>query len=371
MLMALSSVSAILWLTLLCVPWRPWSTSQQLEKVDQSTPCLAHITALIPARDEAECIAETILAVASQGSLGGIVVIDDQSTDETASIVKNLKIKNLDLVEGQPPPPGWTGKLWALEQGRKKISTPYLLLLDADIRLAPQALTNLFRLQQKNNLDLVSVMALLPIVNLWEKLLLPAFIFFFKLIYPFALSNNPNSKIAGAAGGCILIKVSKLDDIGGFTALHDAIIDDCTLAKLVKKIGGRTWIGLSHDVEAIRPYGTLSNIWNMVARTAFTQLQYSLPLLLLCSGLLVITFLVPLAGTLSDNSNVRLLSAISLIAMCITYLPTIRHYRCSPFWVFSLPFASSLFLAMTWTSAIRYWRGERTRWKNRTYRKIG
>ncbi len=370
MLIALSSISVILWLTLLCLPWRPWSTSEKLERVDKSTPSLAHITALIPARDEAECIVETILALASQGSLGGIVVIDDQSTDETASAVTNLNIKNLSLVEGQPPPPGWTGKLWALEQGRKKISTPYLLLLDADIRLAPQALTDLFRLQQKKNLDLVSIMAMLPIANLWEKLLLPAFIFFFKLIYPFALSNDPNSKIAGAAGGCILIKASKLDDIGGFTALHDAIIDDCTLAKLIKKAGGRTWIGLSHDVEAIRPYGTLSNIWNMVARTAFTQLKYSLPLLLLCSALLVITFLTPLAGILSDNSYVRLLSAISLIVMCLAYLPTIRHYRCSAFWVFSLPFASSLFLAMTWTSAIRYWRGERTRWKNRTYRKV-
>ena len=370
MLIALSSISVILWLTLLCLPWRPWSASEKLERVEQSTPSLSHITALIPARDEAECITETILAVASQGSLGGIVVIDDQSTDETASTVKNLNIKNLYLVEGQPPPPGWTGKLWALEQGRKKISTPYLLLLDADIRLAPQALTDLFRLQQKKNLDLVSIMALLPITNLWEKLLLPAFIFFFKLIYPFALSNDPNSKLAGAAGGCILIKASKLDDIGGFTALHDAIIDDCTLAKLVKKAGGLTWIGLSHDVEAIRPYGTLSNIWNMVARTAFTQLKYSLPLLLLCSALLVITFLAPLAGILSGNSNVRLLSAISLIAMCIAYLPTIKHYRCSSFWVFSLPFASSLFLAMTWTSAIRYWRGERTRWKNRIYRKM-
>ena len=258
MLIALSSISVILWLTLLCLPWRPWSASEKLERVEQSTPSLSHITALIPARDEAECITETILAVASQGSLGGIVVIDDQSTDETASTVKNLNIKNLYLVEGQPPPPGWT------------------------VRLAPQALTDLFRLQQKKNLDLVSIMALLPITNLWEKLLLPAFIFFFKLIYPFALSNDPNSKIAGAAGGCILIKASKLDDIGGFTALHDAIIDDCTLAKLVKKAGGLTWIGLSHDVEAIRPYGTLSNIWNMVARTAFTQLKYSLPLLLLC-----------------------------------------------------------------------------------------
>jgi hopene-associated glycosyltransferase HpnB len=370
MLTVLSCISAILWLGLLFAPWRPWSTTEKLENFHQRTKPLSHITALIPARDEAECIAETIMALASQGCLGGIIVVDDQSTDETAIEVKNLNIKNLELIEGQNPPLGWTGKLWALEQGRKKVSTPYLLLLDADIRLAPQALANLSELQQKDNLDLVSVMALLHVGNLREKFLLPAFTFFFKLIYPFALSNNPNSKIAGAAGGCILIRTSKLDSIGGFGALHDAIIDDCTLAKLVKESDGRTWIGLSDDVEAIRPYGTLTNIWDMVARTAFTQLKYSLPLLLLCSALLAISFLTPLAGLLSGNSSVRFLSTISLIIMCVTYLPTVRHYKRSPLWVCSLPFASSLFLAMTWTSAIRYWRGERTRWKNRVYTKL-
>jgi hopene-associated glycosyltransferase HpnB len=370
MLTVLSAISALLWLGLLCAPWRPWSTIEKLEKCRPSRVSLEHITALIPARDEAECIAETVLALASQGTLGSIIVIDDQSTDTTLSELKNLNISNLQLIEGQDPPPGWTGKLWALEQGRQQASTPYLLLLDADIKLAPETLVSLSELQQSRNLDFLSVMAMLHVGNLWEKLLLPAFIFFFKLIYPFALSNNPNSKIAGAAGGCILIRTSILDKIGGFSPLHDAIIDDCTLAKLVKNLNGSTWIGLSDEVEAIRPYGTLTNIWNMVARTAFTQLKYSLPLLLLCTGLLAISFLIPLVGILSGSSSVRLLSTISLIVMCLTYFPTVRHYRRSPLWIFSLPLASSLFLAMTWTSAIRYWCGERTRWKNRIYSKL-
>ncbi|MGE4617197.1 MAG: glycosyltransferase, partial [Gammaproteobacteria bacterium] len=206
-------------------------------------------------------------------------------------------------------------------------------------------------------------------LTLWEKLLLPPFIYFFKLIYPFALSNRPASRIAAAAGGCILIETDKLREIGGFEALHGAIIDDCTLARLVKRAGGRTWIGLSRDVRAVRPYESLENIWNMVARSAFTQLRYSTLLLVLCSVLLLVSFVVPILALVSGSGMVKLAAITALAAMGLSYVPTIQYYGLPGFWVFSLPIAACFLLLMTWTSAVRYWGGERTRWKNRSYEK--
>ena len=218
-------------------------------------------TALIPARDEARCIAETLTALARQGKLAGIILVDDQSSDGTGEIARNLRIDKLTVIDGSALPPGWSGKLWALEQAAQRVDTRYSLLLDADIALAPGMLAALRQRAADDDLQLASIMACLPMDTLWEKLLLPPFIYFFKLIYPFALSNRPTSRIAAAAGGCILIETDKLREIGGFEALHGAIIDDCTLARLIKRAGGRTWIGLSRDVRAVRPYASLENIW--------------------------------------------------------------------------------------------------------------
>jgi hopene-associated glycosyltransferase HpnB len=201
----------------------------------------------------------------------------------------------------------------------------------------------------------------------WEKLLLPPFVYFFKLLYPFVLANREGGRVAAAAGGCVLVKTARLRKIGGFAALRDALIDDCTLARLVKRSGGRTWIGLTHDARAIRPYRTLAEIWNMVARTAFTQLRYSRLLLMLCTMLLSESFLVPVIGLLATPPATAALAAVALLAMTLSFLPTVRYYRLAPLWVLTLPVAASLYLAMCWTSAIRYWRGERSRWKGRSY----
>ena len=193
------------------------------------------------------------------------------------------------------------------------------------------------------------------------------FVYFFKMIYPFALANSTKSNIAAGAGGCVLVATSKLREIGGFSSLKDAIIDDCTLARKIKGIRGRIWIGLSNDARALRPYGDLANIWNMVARTAFTQLRYSVLLLLICTALLAISYVVPVVGIFTGGSAVQGLSGIALVAMYATYRPTIKFYDLSFIWILTLPVAALLFLAMTWTSALRYWRGERSRWKNRSY----
>jgi hopene-associated glycosyltransferase HpnB len=201
----------------------------------------------------------------------------------------------------------------------------------------------------------------------WEKLLLPPFVYFFKLIYPFALANSPQSRVAAGAGGCALVGAEKLRAIGGFAAFKDAIIDDCTLARLIKESPGRIWIGLSNDARALRPYQSLASIWDMVARTAYTQLRYSRALLIGCTLLMVLSYLVPISALFSESRNAQLLGAIGLTAMLGSYLPTVRYYGLPTYWVLTLPAAAVLFLAMTWTSAIRYARGERSRWKNRSY----
>jgi hopene-associated glycosyltransferase HpnB len=357
-----------MWLGLLAVPWRPWSTRETLEPSETNLDAeFADLTVLIPARDEAECIAATLNSLAQQGKISRIILIDDQSSDGTAQVAAALGLHNLTIIPGRTPPPGWSGKLWALQQGYEQAQTGRLLLLDADIELSAGVLQALYTRADADNLALVSVMARLYAETFWERLLLPPFIYFFKLIYPFALSNKPESGVAAAAGGCILLDKTRLDSVGGFEVLHDAIIDDCTLARLVKRSGGRTWLGLSQSVRAIRPYSSLAGIWSMVARTAFTQLRYSIPLLVICTALLVISFLVPLAGLFSSQASIVLTAAVALIAMGITYWPTVRYYNLPTVWVVTLPFAACLFLAMTWTSAVRYWRGERSRWKNRSY----
>ena len=371
MLLTATALSALLWLTVLVLPWRPWSTAERLSiPVDDTLVDLSDVTVLIPARDEASCIADTLRALQAQGNIARIVLVDDQSSDGTGEVARNVALTNLLVLDGAPLPAGWSGKLWALEQASAQVETPFTLLLDADIELAPRALAALKTLMHSRDLALASVMATLHMGNFWEKLLLPPFIYFFKLIYPFALSNRPRSPIAAAAGGCVLLRSDTLRAIGGFESLREAIIDDCTLAQRVKRQGGRTWLGLSREVRAIRPYETLANIWNMVARTAFTQLRYSKALLAVCTLMLALSFIAPLAGLLCGESATFAAALVALAAMSWSYRPTIKFYGLHPLWVATLSFAACLFLAMTWTSAWRYWHGERSRWKNRSYDKI-
>lgn len=368
MLLTLSIVACGMWLGLLLLPFRPWSTREQIEpQLPQDTPDLGNIAVLIPARDEAVGIARTLQGVAAQGRLAKVVLVDDQSTDGTSGIARSLHIPGLEIVPGAAPESGWSGKLWALHQGLARIETPYLLLLDADIELLPGMLPALLDKLQREQRDMVSVMARLSMDSAVEKLLIPPFIYFFKLIYPFALANSPSRWVAAAAGGCILIRTAALREIGGFAALRGALIDDCTLARRVKDAGGRTWLGLSHGVKAIRPYENLAEIWNMVARTAFTQLRYSTALLLLCTVLMGMSFVAPVMAILMPGSGAAVPGALALALMMASYSPVVGYYRLGRGWLLTLPMAAALYLGMTWTSALRYWRGERSRWKNRIY----
>jgi len=360
----------VLWLALLVVPWRPWGTAERIEPdiAPGDDADLSDISVLIPARDEAPVIGETLGALAAQGRGLEVVVIDDQSSDGTADVARAAGLPELTVVSGTDLPTGWSGKLWALEQGRWHVDRPIVLLLDADITLSPGMLRALAAKQKTDGLALVSVMASLRMHGVWERLLIPAFIYFFKLLYPFRLSNGSTPWVAAGAGGCMLIDAARLEAIGGFDAVRDALIDDCTLAAALKRSGGRTWIGLSHGVVSHRAYKGLSPIWNMVARTAYTQLRGSPLLLGVCTLLMVLAFWAPIAGLATLPAIPALAAAAGLAAMAISYQPILRFYHRSPIWALALPLIGTLYLAMTWHSAIRAWRGERSRWKGRVYR---
>jgi hopene-associated glycosyltransferase HpnB len=362
-------VGSLLWVALLFLPWRPWSTRERLEPVnEQAERDLGDVTVLIPARNEAAVIQRTLLALGNQGKGLQVILVDDQSADETASLALSTLAGGLLVLKGKSLPSGWTGKLWALEQGWRHTQTELILLLDADIELDPRMIGALKQKLVGEELDLVSIMARLRMETFWEKLLAPAFIYFFKLLYPFSLGNNPSSGLGVAAGGCILVRSDALRKTGAFASIRNAIIDDCALAASVKKSGGRTWTGLSLSVRSHRSYPRLSNFGEMVERTAFTQLRYSIWLLLTTTFFMVLVFWFPWSGLLSSSSfAIRCFGAAGVCAMISAYLPTLRYYRRAILWAPMLPFVGGLFLLMTWSSALRYWRGKRSEWKGRVY----
>lgn len=361
----LATGAAALWGIVLVLPWQPWRNREVLEPTGSSDFSYHDLTVLIPARNEAAVIASTLEALAKQAPGLQVVVVDDDSEDDTAAVARKVQHLSLTIIPGRPLPEGWSGKLWALEQGLKAVSTDKVLLLDADIQLEPGMLAALLNKLARGEADFVSVMARLRTCGFWEKLLLPAFVYFFKLLYPFALANSGLSRIAAAAGGCILTRVEVLRDCGAFWSLKDALIDDCTLAKKVKRRGYRTWIGLSHGVVSQRSYDDLATVWDMVARTAFTQLRYSILLLALCTGVVGLMAWVPAAALLLPRCF--WLGIASLGMTVLSYLPMLRFYRLSPAWGLVLPIVATLYLLMTWDSALRYLRGERSRWKGRVY----
>ena len=357
----------LIWFTILLLPWRPWSTRETLEAAPDLTVDLSHITVLMPARNEQSVIADSLRALKNQGANLNIVLINDQSNDNTVNIARSSGIKNLKIIDGEPVPEGWSGKLWALEQGLTLVESEYILLLDADIHLDKGTIASLLRKLEKENLDMISLMAFLRMQNYWEKLLMPAFIYFFKMLYSFQLSNSSSRFVAAAAGGCILIKRSILEKIDGFNSLKNCLIDDCALARKVKNNEGKIWIGLTHSARSLRRYENLLAIWKMVARTAFTQLNYSITLLLLCTLLMIFAFLIPVGTLFIPIVWVMLLSVITIIMMCASYIPVLKYYSIGYMWVFYLPLISILYLGMTWTSAFTHLFSDGANWKDRLY----
>ncbi len=364
----LSFISAIIWLAILFLPWRPYLTKEVLE-ADTSVkdPDLSDITVLIPARNEAQVIKKTLGFLKDQGKGLKIILIDDESVDGTAEKAKEAGIANLYILKGKPLPDGWAGKIWALEQGFRLVNTPYLLIMDADIYLRKGIILALKNKMLNNGYDLVSLMAVLSMKRVWEKVLIPSFVYFFKLLYPFSLCNRKDLPFAAAAGGCMFTKKRVIEHIGGFESIKNEIIDDCALAKRIKQKGYSTWIGLTHSVISAREYKGLSDIWNMVARSAFTQLNYSFLLLALCTIALISSFVFPFLGIISGRIIGLLISFLALSAMMLSYIPILDFYKLNRIWALTLPVSGILYLMMTWSSALRYLSGKRSVWKGRVY----
>ena len=381
---SLTLLSLVIWLFLILFWGQFWRVNHQLEAnqdkdIDNNT--LPTVCVIIPARNEADVIPVSLRSLLLQDYPGKftIFLVDDQSSDGTAHIAQGVayaldKTPQLQIVTSTSLPPGWTGKLWAMEQGLQTASTltpDYFLLTDADIEHDPSNLHRLVAKAEAQKLDLVSIMVRLRCQSFWEQLLIPAFVFFFQKLYPFSWVNNPKKATAAAAGGCILIHSEALNRIGGLQIIRQALIDDCSLAKAVKSTHGKIWLGLSTLTYSLRPYDSLKTIWDMVARSAYTQLNYS-PFLLIGSllGMTLVYLLPPIAiifGLVLGNWIITLISFIGYLLMTFAYFPIIRFYKCSPVFAFSLPIIAFLYTSMTIDSALQHWQGRGGAWKGRVY----
>jgi hopene-associated glycosyltransferase HpnB len=334
------------------------------------------IAVVIPARDEAESVGRTITSLLQQDYPGefSIFLVDDQSRDGTAEIARAAaaslgEAARLMVVPERQLPAGWTGKLWAQQQGVEAalaVSPPpdYLLLTDADIVYTPHALKAVALRARRGGYVLTSLMVKLRCTTLAERFFIPAFIFFFQMLYPFAWANDPRRGTAAAAGGCMLVRRDALVQAGGMAAIRDALIDDCTLAKKLKA-QGRIWIGLTQNVSSIRGYPALADIRHMVSRTAYAQLRYS-PLVLAGTVIgLALTFIAPVVLALFATGAARFLGLAAWLLMALALQPALRFYRVSPLWGAALPAIAAIYMAFTVDSAYQHWRGRSGMWKGR------
>ncbi|MFE9836686.1 glycosyltransferase [Streptomyces sp. NPDC005551] len=374
---AVGSLAAWLWL-LLCQGFF-WRTDVRLpprrEPDDWPSVCV-----VVPARDEAAVLPDSLPSLLAQDYPGRaeIFLVDDGSTDGTGELARELSRRHggLPLTVDSPgePPAGWTGKLWAVRHGigLARARTPaYLLLTDADIAHAPDSLRELVAAARTGGFDLVSLMARLRVDSRWERLVVPAFVYFFAQLYPFRRIGARGSRTAAAAGGCVLLRADAAERARIPEAIRHAVIDDVALARAVKNSGGHIWLGLAERVDSVRPYPRLHDLWRMVSRSAYAQLRHSPPLLLGTVLGLTLVYLVPpvtlVAGLAGGSAGAAIAGGLAWLVMTATYLPMLRYYRL-PLWLAPLlPATAFLYLLMTVDSAVQHYRGRGAAWKGRTY----
>jgi len=349
------------------------------ERDDRNAPAAdpvrwPRVVAVVPARNEADVIARSVASLARQEYPGpfSVVLVDDNSDDGTLAQARELAANvagRLAIVQGAPLPAGWTGKLWAVSQGiahaEAMASAPdYLLLTDADIGYQPRALLELVRRAEAGRLVLVSLMAKLRCRSLAERALIPAFIFFFQMLYPFGWVNRSSAKTAAAAGGCMLVQRAALARAGGIASIRGALIDDCALAARLKQ-QGPIWLGLTERVESLRPYPSFSDIRRMVSRSAYAQLRYSPWFLAGTVAALALAYLAAPLIALLGSGFARWTAAAGWMLMAVAFWPTVRFYRLSPLWATLLPAIAATYLEFTLDSAIQHARGRGGLWKGR------
>jgi hopene-associated glycosyltransferase HpnB len=372
--LAIALAALAIWLYLLFGRGRFWRATERDNWGAGAPQWWPAVTAVVPARDEAEVIGESLASLLAQDYPGDlrVIIVDDQSRDGTAEVAQGAAAtanaaERLTVLSGKPLPPGWTGKLWAMQQGieRAEETKPeYLLLTDADIAYVPDTLRNLVAQSQARGLVLTSLMAKLRCESFAERALIPAFIFFFQMLYPFPWVNRPDHPMAGAAGGCMLVRCDALHVAGGIESIRGDLIDDCALGRRLKAVAP-IWLALTERVRSLRPYPAVEDIRRMVARSAYCQLRYS-PLLLAgtATGMALTYLAAPLLAVFGAGLP-QLVGALVWLLMVVAFYPTLRFYRLSPLWGLALPLIALAYLAFTLDSAYQHARGRGGLWKGR------
>ncbi len=385
------TAAAVAWLYLIAGHGGYWRTSQRLPRVTGEPDTWPDVVAVVPARNEAAMLPATLPALLGQEYPGtlAVILVDDGSSDGTAEVANRIAAESdrpLRVIPGTPPEEGrWAGKVWAMAQGLRAAgagpagSEPdYVLFTDADIAWAPGTLRALVAAAEGDDRDLVSQMALLRTASGWERVVVPAFVYFFAQLYPFRRVNVPGSRTAAAAGGCMLVRRAALGKSGGLAPISGALIDDVALGRMIKRQRGRCWLGLSRQVVSVRPYPGLASLWQMVARSAYTQLNYSPAVLAATLAGLLFLYLLPPAGAVvglaaaaaGGSGTAAVLTAAAGLAgwalMSLSYLPMLRLYRLSPLRAPGLPLIALLYAGMTADSARRHYTGRGAEWRGRT-----
>ncbi|MFG2405756.1 glycosyltransferase [Streptomyces brevispora] len=371
--------SLAVWVWLLLGQGFFWRTDQRLP--DRTAP--AHwpsVAIVVPARDEADMLPVSLPSLLAQDYPGAaeIFLVDDCSEDGTGDLARALSVRHgglpVTVVSPGEPEPGWTGKLWAVRHGMalaRARDPEYLLLTDADIAHEPDSLRELVAAAGSGGFDLVSQMARLRVESVWERLVVPAFVYFFSQLYPFRWVNRAGARTAAAAGGCVLLRTEAAVRAGVPESIRQAVIDDVSLARAVQRGGGRIWLGLADRVDSVRPYPCLADLWRMISRSAYAQLRHN-PLVLLGTVLgLALVYLAPpvtlVAGLLGAEPAAAWAGGVAWAVMACTYMPMLGYYRQSLWPAPLLPFTALLYLLMTVDSAVQHYRGRGAAWKGRTY----
>ena len=376
-------IGAAAWVGLIVARGRFWDArADRLRPLGAEGSAAPDVAVVVPARNEADVLGRTLASLLRQRYAGTvrITVVDDRSDDGTGAVARATAEAHgggdrVEVVAGRERPEGWTGKTWALRQGiaaSRTRGTPELWWFsDADVEHDDTTLARLVETARAEDRDLVSQMVALHCATPMERLFIPAFVYFFRMLYPFAWVNDDNRRTAAAAGGCVLLSETMLGRIGGIERIKGEMIDDCALAAAVQSAGGRMWLGLATTSRSVRPYASFDEIWTMVARSAYTQLHHSPRLLAGTVAGMAVLYVAPplatLAGVTARRWDVALPGALAWTLLSLAYAPTLRLYRVPRIAALALPLAGILYTAMTVDSAIRHARGSGGMWKGRTF----